>query len=91
VSASPEPTNGLATASLVMGILSWFCCGLGVIFGVLAIVFGFVALSQIRDRPNQAGKPMAIAGIVLGILHLLTLATAAAFGLFGETLHRLMK
>lgn len=58
-------TNGLAVAALVLGIL-WLCA----VGSALAIVFGFVALSQIK-RSEQAGKGMAIAGIVLGIIGIL--------------------
>ncbi|HWE70540.1 MAG TPA: DUF4190 domain-containing protein [Acidimicrobiales bacterium] len=55
-----ETTNGLAIASLVLGIL-W----LGGLGSVLAVIFGFVARKQIRTR-RQRGNGMAIAGIVLG-------------------------
>ena len=62
---SGRGTNGLAIAALVLGIL-WLCA----VGSVLAIVFGFIALSQIKARP-QGGKGMAIAGIVLGIIGIL--------------------
>jgi hypothetical protein len=56
-------TNGLAIASL--------CCGIvGCFYGVpaiLAIVFGFIARSQIKKQP-QEGSGMALAGIILGIV-----------------------
>jgi hypothetical protein len=55
-------TNGLAIASLVLGIL-WFL-GLG---SILAVIFGFVARRQMRAR-NQGGNGLAIAGIVLGFV-----------------------
>lgn len=58
-------TNGLAIAALVLGIL-WLCA----IGSVLAIVFGFIALSQIK-RSGQAGRGLAIAGVVLGIIGIL--------------------
>ena len=64
-SGSSGGTNGLAIAALVLGIL-WLCA----IGSVLAIVFGFVALSQIK-RSGQAGRGLAIAGIVLGIIGIL--------------------
>ena len=57
---APQPTNGLAVAALVLGIVWAFWIG-----SALAIVFGHVALGQIRQR-NQSGKGMAIAGLVLG-------------------------
>lgn len=54
--------NGLATASLVLGIL-W---GFGML-SLLAFVLGLVALSQIK-RHRQTGRGLAIAGVVLGAL-----------------------
>lgn len=58
----PATTNGFAVASLVLGIV-WFG-GLG---AILALVFGYTALSQInRSAGYEGGRGMAIAGIVLG-------------------------
>ena len=56
-------TNGLAIASLVLGVV-WIAW----IGSLLAIVFGHVALSQIRKDPSQEGKGLAIAGLVLGYI-----------------------
>ncbi|HWH34164.1 MAG TPA: DUF4190 domain-containing protein, partial [Acidimicrobiales bacterium] len=56
----PQSTNGLAIASLVLGILWIYWIG-----SVLALVFGYVAKTQIKQR-NQAGNGLATAGIVLG-------------------------
>jgi Domain of unknown function (DUF4190) len=58
--AAPQSTNGMAIASLVLGILwlSW-------IGSLLALIFGYIALDQIKQR-NQSGRGMAVAGIVLG-------------------------
>ena len=56
----PRSTNGLAIASMVLGILWIYWIG-----SILALVFGYVARSQIRQR-GEAGNGMAIAGIVLG-------------------------
>lgn len=54
------PTNGFATASLVLGILWLSCVG-----SVLALIFGYISLRQIKER-GEGGRGMAIAGIVLG-------------------------
>jgi uncharacterized protein DUF4190 len=55
-------TNGLAIASMVLGILWLWWIG-----SVLALVFGMVAKSQIDNSGGlQQGRGMAIAGIVLG-------------------------
>ncbi|MBY3553690.1 DUF4190 domain-containing protein [Modestobacter lapidis] len=58
--APPQRTNGLAIASLVLGIVWLFWIG-----SILALVFGYVAKKQIRER-GDAGGGMATAGIVLG-------------------------
>ena len=57
-------TNGLATASLVLGII-----GLCVfpICSPIALILGIVANSQI-NKTGQDGKGMAITGIILGII-----------------------
>ena len=61
----PTKTNGLAVASLVLGILT--LCGIG---SFLAVVFGHTALSQIKKDPYQQGRGLAIAGLVLGYIGL---------------------
>jgi hypothetical protein len=65
----PQETNGLAVASLVLGLL-WLA-GLGSLF---AIIFGAVAMNQIkRSRGAMSGKGMAVAGLVLGIVGVIPL------------------
>jgi hypothetical protein len=60
------PTNGFAIASLVLS-LAW----LGGIGSLLGVVFGHVALRRInRARPPQAGRGLAVAGLVLGYVFL---------------------
>ena len=55
-------TNGLAIASMVLGILWLYWIG-----SILALVFGYIAKGQIdRSAGRQTGRGMAIAGIVLG-------------------------
>lgn len=57
VAADPNHLNTLAVLSLVFGILG----------GYLAIVFGFLAKSQIK-RTGERGNGMATAGVVLGFV-----------------------
>jgi hypothetical protein len=57
---APRRTNGLAIASMVLGILWLYWIG-----SILALVFGYIARNQIRER-GETGDGMAIAGIVLG-------------------------
>jgi hypothetical protein len=59
-------TNGLAVASFVLGLLG---------FGLLPVIFGHVALGQIR-RTGDGGAGFAIAGLVLGYLVLASLVVA---------------
>lgn len=55
--------NGLAIASLVCACLGWFLF----IPSVLAVIFGFVARSQIRQSAGtQRGEGLALAGIIVG-------------------------
>ena len=63
-------TNGLAVASLVLGIIWIYWIG-----SILALIFGYNAKGQI-DRSNgmQSGRGLAVAGIVLGWVGVGTLA-----------------
>jgi hypothetical protein len=59
---APKSTNGLAIASMVLGILWVYWIG-----SILALIFGYVAKGQINaSGGQQGGRGMAIAGIVLG-------------------------
>jgi hypothetical protein len=67
---------GIAVASMVVGIV-------GVMFGLLcaapvpgivAVILGVIALRQMTNAPNPAGRSMAIAGIVLGSINLVFFA-----------------
>jgi hypothetical protein len=65
-------TNSYAQAGLIFGILSMTCCCCGFPFGILGLVFSLIALSQINANPHlQAGRGLAIAGLILSILSLL--------------------
>ena len=65
-------TNGLAIASLVVAILSFFLAfiAIGGLGGVVAVVLGIVALRRVRDS-GQDGRGLAVAGIVVGGLSVL--------------------
>ena len=75
VGSGPRPTNGLAVASLTLGIIGavfglipltffieWIC-------GLLAVVFGGVGIR--RAREVATGRGLAIAGTILGVVALL--------------------
>jgi hypothetical protein len=71
--SQPTRTNGLAIASLVLGIVWLWWIG-----SVLALVFGYSARAEIRrSRGQQSGEGLAIAGIVLGWVGVATLLLVA--------------
>ncbi|NNE11056.1 MAG: DUF4190 domain-containing protein [Ilumatobacter sp.] len=67
----------MATAALVLGILSIPLCFL-FIPGVLALVFGFIALSQTKAS-GQKGRGFALTGIILGGISVAFIALAIVF------------
>jgi len=62
------PTNGLAVASMILGILAVLCGWffLGLILGAVAIVLGIIGLKK------PGGRGMAITGIITGAIGTLT-------------------
>lgn len=68
--AQPQKTNGMAIAALVLGLAGIVTAGAA---GILGLIFGIIGLRQI-SRTGDAGKGMAIAGIVLGSLGILAFA-----------------
>lgn len=65
-----QGTNGFAVASLIFGIIG------GVL---LSVIFGFVALSQIKRR-GQGGKGLAVAGLTLSGVWVAGIVLAAVIG-----------
>lgn len=66
-----QKTHGLAVASMILGILSLITFYGALLFGVLAIIFGAIALNKIKTNPEAyKGKGMAKAGLICGIVAL---------------------
>lgn len=75
-------TSGMAIASLVMGIAGWTL--LPLLGSILAIVFGYAARREIRQRPDQlTGDGLAVAGLVLGWLMVGISVVGLCLGAFG--------
>lgn len=75
--------NGMALASLVMGIMSLVCCccsWLGTPCGALGIIFALLSRSD-EPMSSQAktGLILSIIGIALGVIMIFLLAGAQAF------------
>ena len=66
-----EDGKGMAIASLVLSIVSFFCCGS--ICSILGLVFGIISK---KKQPENNG--MAVAGIVISTI---TLALSIIFGI----------
>lgn len=72
-----QSTNGMAIASMVLGILWVYWVG-----SILAVIFGHIAKKQIADSGNtQSGAGMATAGLVLGYIGVGTLVLMILIGI----------
>jgi hypothetical protein len=71
-SQEKEGTSGKATASMILGLISFpFCIG-SILTGIPAIILGALALSDIGKSDGRlGGKGLAITGLVTGALSLL--------------------
>ena len=81
-SATVPKTNAMAMTGMIMGIVAMtfgFCCCYGIPFNVMGLIFSLVALSQIKKDPQQQGRGMAIAGLILSIASLLISIIAIIF------------
>lgn len=72
--ATAKKSTGMATASLVCGIVAYATCILGVFTAIPAIICGAVSLSRISKSPGAfSGSGRSIAGIILGGLWFVTM------------------
>lgn len=66
VAAGGGQNQTLAIVSLVLGILSIPCCGF-IVFGIAALVTGFMAKGKADQNPNEyGGRGLALGGLILG-------------------------
>ena len=72
------PGKGLAIASMVLGIVSFFC--FPVITGILAVVFGAISKSKgCRSGMATAGIVCGIIGVALWLLMLIIFGSVGAY------------
>jgi hypothetical protein len=68
---------GLAAASLIFGVLAVLSAAAGAgVVGIIAVVLGHLARGKIRAGTGR-GDGLAIAGLVLGYIGILTAAVAS--------------
>ena len=90
---APPPNSGKAIAAMVLGIVGivGLCFyGLGLVAAILAVVFGFLARSEVkRSQGALGGAGMAMAGLVTGFvgigLFVLGLVVFVLFFVVGNT------
>jgi hypothetical protein len=63
-------TSTMAIISVISGVLSWVA--LPFIGAIVAIVTGHMARNEIKSNPGMQGDGLAIAGLILGYLHVVT-------------------
>lgn len=68
------PSNGFAVAALVLGIISilmFWTFGIGVVVGVLAVVFGILGRNRAKEMAGDGKAGLATAGLITGALGVL--------------------
>jgi hypothetical protein len=70
-------TNTMAIISVIAGVLSWFA--LPFIGAVVAIVTGHMARNEIKNNPDMQGAGLALIGLILGYLHIISFCAVALF------------
>ncbi|SEC37391.1 DUF4190 domain-containing protein [Streptomyces sp. TLI_105] len=76
-----SPSNGMGTTAMVLGIIAvaGFCMyGLGVILGILALIFGIIGMKK-AARGEATNRGMALAGVILGSIGILVSAVFLGF------------
>lgn len=87
--ALPEQrSNSMATAGLALSCFALICCGCAPA-ALLGIIFSIIGLNQANRDPLQTGKPLAISGLVIGIIALLGNIVTFSMGLFGGLIEAL--
>jgi hypothetical protein len=83
-----QQNQSLALASMITAISGFLLAGcFGPIPGIVAVVLGLVALSQIKKSPEKfSGRPFAMAGVIIGgitiAFYLILLLWAILAGVF---------
>jgi len=85
MSAQPRTTSTTALISLVFGVLCWIALPFAA--AIVAVICGHIARGEIRRAAPGTidGEGMAVAGLILGYLHLALIAVGLmlVFGFLG--------
>ncbi len=71
----PKRSKGLAIAALILGIISipLLCCGIGAIFGIIAIILAIISLAT-----KKGGTVCAVIGLILSLISVAITGVAIA-------------
>lgn len=83
----PTASNGMAVAGFVLGILSLCCCCYTSIIGILGLVFSIIGFNNSKTLPDNKGKGLAIAGIILSSVSLAIGLVSIFISLFGYLIY----
>ena len=74
------PTEPLAIWSLILSIvgLLGFCCG-GPVLGIAGVICGHLGLSKINANPQLQGRGLAMAGLIIGYISVVSWALYLIF------------
>lgn len=81
--AAPQGSNGLAVASMVVGIVSLALCAF-LVPAIVGLVLGVVALSQAKNG-SSGGRGMAIAGVATSAVSLVLAVVFIIIGMTADT------
>lgn len=74
MAAGQAKNDGMAIASMVLGIVSLVIPCVGAITSLIGLVLGIVSLGRVQPRGERLGRGMAIAGIVCSSIALVLYA-----------------
>ena len=83
--AGPAKTSGVAIASLVLGILSFFTCLLTALPAVICGIIGLVKISSSKGRLKGTGLAIAGIAVPVALIPLVALAMAILMPALGRT------
>jgi hypothetical protein len=81
---------GRPAAAIAAGYLGLFACFpvVGIVASILAVIFGVLALKQIKRDPTQSGKGRAWFGVIVGAVMILPQVAILVAMIIGLAEHR---
>ena len=76
--ASTTKTNAFAIAGFTVSMISWLCCGLPAIVGLILSIIGLVEC----NKKEEEGKGLAIAGIITSAIIVFIFIVCFFIGVF---------